>query len=685
MREMRAMKSTRIRLLLFVLCVSLSLTVLPGKATACIPENPVVLYAMDDWAQDYLTIPESHPQSFQIPVENAEEVSYSLISGKSVAVSATGLVTPKIITWYWYSGGSYSYGTTVEKPELECLKITHDIEYGTSKIRVTADGVEFEVTVEVRDYAEAYADSVIDQYIQENITEGMTLEEQLEAICKFPAGYDYSARHSSATRMIAAGGGDCWASTGLILEVCERLGLEAKARNGNRDPGAGSGHMNALVIIGDGDYYELDAGYSGSAPRPYHVTHRSSLFCYRSIGTAGGIEVYQYDGDITADTVLEVPATLNGHTVESIGEGFVALSKVKEVVLPDALKRIRKSAFNSCTNLQTLHIPASVSEIGDFVFTKCTALTEFTCSDDNPSFCTVDNVLYNKGMDTVVAAPACAAVVLPDTVQTIGTYAFYYNANLQQVKLPASVNILKEGAFANCGSLERVIVEGKVKVGEYAFAGCTALNSVAFGGDGDTVAEHAFHKVTANVCYPGDNSTWTSELRQNYSGTLNWVEGHGFENGACIYCDTADPTYGILEGILTTCGSGETILTLTATGETGPAYTVTLTDGSYHLQGILPGEYTLTLTKDGNVTRSYTRNIDADENVQNLQLCLPGDVNGDGKLNIGDVSRIYAHSKGSGMLEEYAFLCADLNADGRVNIGDAARVYAYARGTGRLS
>jgi hypothetical protein len=56
-------------------------------------------------------------------------------------------------------------------------------------------------------------------------------------------------------------------------------------------------------------------------------------------------------------------------------------------------------------------------------------------------------------------------------------------------------------------------------------------------------------------------------------------------------------------------------------------------------------------------------------------------VNGDGRVNIGDVSRIYAHVKGGNQLAEDALFVGDVNSDNRNNIGDVSRMYANSKGT----
>ena len=60
----------------------------------------------------------------------------------------------------------------------------------------------------------------------------------------------------------------------------------------------------------------------------------------------------------------------------------------------------------------------------------------------------------------------------------------------------------------------------------------------------------------------------------------------------------------------------------------------------------------------------------------------PGDINGDGKVNVGDVSRLYSHIRGVRLItDEDALNRADLTGDGKINIGDTARVYAVVRST----
>ncbi len=107
-------------------------------------------------------------------------------------------------------------------------------------------------------------------------------------------------------------------------------------------------------------------------------------------------------------------------------------------------------------------------------------------------------------------------------------------------------------------------------------------------------------------------------------------------------------------------------------------------NGNYCLETIAPGDYTLVISKQNHVTRTCSLTLADQDVTQDVKLHLVGDVNGDGRVNTGDVSKMYAHAKKSSTLEGYEFACADINGDGRVNTGDTSKAYAHAKKTALL-
>ena len=105
---------------------------------------------------------------------------------------------------------------------------------------------------------------------------------------------------------------------------------------------------------------------------------------------------------------------------------------------------------------------------------------------------------------------------------------------------------------------------------------------------------------------------------------------------------------------------------------------------SYSISGIPNGRYTLVVSKKNHVSRSYTVALSGGKLNLDVKLNLIGDVTGDGRVNVGDVSKLYAHIRNTAPIsDEYQLLCGNVNG-GSVNVGDVSAVYAHIKGTKKL-
>ena len=137
-----------------------------------------------------------------------------------------------------------------------------------------------------------------------------------------------------------------------------------------------------------------------------------------------------------------------------------------------------------------------------------------------------------------------------------------------------------------------------------------------------------------------------------------------------------------LSGSVTTFTDGETTLELVDGNGIVQTVTVNGKTGSYELTNVPVGDYTLYVSKENHVTRSYAISAADSVMIQDVKLCLIGDTTGDGKVNVADTSKAYAHARGSNLItDEYALACADVTGDGKINMGDLANIYARIRKT----
>lgn len=103
---------------------------------------------------------------------------------------------------------------------------------------------------------------------------------------------------------------------------------------------------------------------------------------------------------------------------------------------------------------------------------------------------------------------------------------------------------------------------------------------------------------------------------------------------------------------------------------------------SYSISGIASGTYTMRVMKKNHVTREYTVTVSGNAKTQNAQIHLLGDVNGDGRVNAMDYTRLLKHVNETQLLTDaYALKCSNVNGDNRVNAMDYTRLLKHVNET----
>ncbi len=115
---------------------------------------------------------------------------------------------------------------------------------------------------------------------------------------------------------------------------------------------------------------------------------------------------------------------------------------------------------------------------------KVTRIIDYGFSGDNYS-------QYNKNIKTIV---------LPDSLVSIGKYAFYGCTSLETASFNMKGDVsIEEYAFAGCTSIESVsFASGEdISIEEYAFSGCHSLISINFGNSNISLADYAFDSCSS--------------------------------------------------------------------------------------------------------------------------------------------------------------------------------------------
>ena len=147
---------------------------------------------------------------------------------------------------------------------------------------------------------------------------------------------------------------------------------------------------------------------------------------------------------------------------------------IKNVILTD-LTHIPFGAFSGCDFLETITIPNSVESIGDYAFYGCDNL--HTNKYDNAYYIGKESNPYWILIKTINAS--IDSVIINENCKFISSYAFNDCTNLKSINIPDSVLCVGSYAFCNCINLTNVTIGKNVtEIGYNAFYKCSAISTI---------------------------------------------------------------------------------------------------------------------------------------------------------------------------------------------------------------
>ena len=175
-------------------------------------------------------------------------------------------------------------------------------------------------------------------------------------------------------------------------------------------------------------------------------------------------------------TSIEIPAS-----VTTIGNAaFNTCIYLTSINIPANVTTIGNEAFGNCTGLTSINIPASVTSIGYWAFINCIGLESISVASDNTIYDSRDNcnAIIEKATNTLIAG--CKNTMIPNTVTSIGDYAFYSCEELKEITIPASVTRIANHAFEFCTSLTTVFMQPTTPptLGNQIFDNCDDLANI---------------------------------------------------------------------------------------------------------------------------------------------------------------------------------------------------------------
>ena len=224
--------------------------------------------------------------------------------------------------------------------------------------------------------------------------------------------------------------------------------------------------------------------YSGNITIPGTITYNEKTYSVTSIGDkafydCSGLTSVTIPNSVTSigDNAFSDCSSLTSVTIPNsvtfIGKYAFRGCGLTSVTIPNSVTSIGYGAFSVCSRLTSVTIGNSVTSIGDYAFGNCYGLTSIIVEAGNPTYDSRENcnAIIETNSNTLIVG--CKGTTIPNSVTSIGDFAFSVCLSLTSITIPNSVTSIGDFAFSGCSSLTSITIPNSVtSIGMDAFYKC---------------------------------------------------------------------------------------------------------------------------------------------------------------------------------------------------------------------
>ena len=193
---------------------------------------------------------------------------------------------------------------------------------------------------------------------------------------------------------------------------------------------------------------------------------------------------------------LDEEYTIRKGTKVICDRAFWACEQLSSIHIPDSVTNIGDGAIGHCFNLSSIHIPDSVTSIGNGAFVDCKSLKSIHIPN---SVTSIGDAVFGRCFNL-------SSIHIPDSVTSIGDRAFYNCKSLTPIHIPDSVTSIGYQAFVGCKNLSFIHIPDSVtSIGDRAFVGCEKLTSITLPLGMKTININPFRGWSGELIIKSDN------------------------------------------------------------------------------------------------------------------------------------------------------------------------------------
>ena len=323
---------------------------------------------------------------------------------------------------------------------------------------------------------------------------------------------------------------------------------------------------NSVTTIGDRAFYNCSGLTNVTIPNSVTNIDREAFY-----GTAwydnqpnglvyAGHVAYKYKGTMPSNTRI----SLQAGTLGIASSAFSGCSAMISVYIPNSVTNIGGSAFSDCSGLTSVTIPNSVTAIEGWAFSGCSGLTSMTIPN---SVTTIGERAFNY-------CTGLTSVTIPNSVTNIDYSAFYNCSELERVNITdlaawCDIDFLGNDSnpcyiahhlYLNGVEITDLVIPDTItSIGAFAFYGLSYLTSVTIPNSVTSIGFHAFYGTAWYDNQP-NGLVYAGLVAYEYKGTMpsntsiSLKAGTlGIADGAFSYCSGMTNVY--IPNSVTTIGN----------------------------------------------------------------------------------------------------------------------------------
>ncbi len=240
---------------------------------------------------------------------------------------------------------------------------------------------------------------------------------------------------------------------------------------------------------------------------------------------------------VIALSCMVIPASAQGEgylTINKSGSGFVvdycSTAATGEVNIPSTytkngetlpVKGVSDNAFQNCSAITKITVPASVTTVGKYAFADCGSLKSVEFSG---STCSFGKAVFN-------GCNSLTSVTLPTDITVISEEMFKSCSSLKSISIPSTVAAIGKEAFMNSGLTSVSLPSGIMSIGLNAFMSCGALEEIS-------IYSNSYYKTVDGCLYTADGATLVQYPAGKTDASYSVLSGtERIGNGAFALCD----------------------------------------------------------------------------------------------------------------------------------------------------